>query len=383
MPSSVVGIGFDSSVWQDGITEESFFKTNSDIASTSHVDIGQLTKIKPGINQVGSNQVNTSQSSSTQVSPFQVGSTQIDIYQDGINHIKTTQVSTAQINTIQNSALRKFSLPSSVTSEQFLRSNNSDGVIGNTSIGHGGIAEEHVFQRDYSTQVSTTEVGLNQLLLTFPKDSTQVIIPEVELNQPLLTSQKDSTQVSPHEVGINQNRLTQASSVQRCSRQIGSSQIGTPQVGITQIGSTQIGVSQISTKQRSFPQVSTAQIDPNQIGISQVSFPQVNPSKILLSSLVASEKLFNASHNSPPSSLYTLNNSAQTLWNTLPAPQTPFNINLQIKDLPAGQLAEAVITKYDSSGRTSGGVVLQKLFKESPTHYTQTSCAAAICGLIS
>ena len=36
-------------------------------------------------------------------------------------------------------------------------------------------------------------------------------------------------------------------------------------------------------------------------------------------------------------------------------PQTAFDINLLVKDLPTEQLAEAQITKYDSQGRPIGG----------------------------
>ncbi|MBA3924279.1 MAG: hypothetical protein H0X31_22290 [Nostocaceae cyanobacterium] len=53
-----------------------------------------------------------------------------------------------------------------------------------------------------------------------------------------------------------------------------------------------------------------------------------------------------------------MNNTAQTLWNTLLQSQTPFDINLQLtSSLTKGQLAEAVVTKYDSEGRPIGGTI--------------------------
>lgn len=46
------------------------------------------------------------------------------------------------------------------------------------------------------------------------------------------------------------------------------------------------------------------------------------------------------------------------LWQDLLQLQTPFDINLVVKDLPQGQLAEAQITKFDAQGHPNSGTLL-------------------------
>jgi hypothetical protein len=50
--------------------------------------------------------------------------------------------------------------------------------------------------------------------------------------------------------------------------------------------------------------------------------------------------------------------TVRTKWSNLLNLTNPFDLTFQIKDLPTGQLAEAVITQFDNSGRPSGGTLL-------------------------
>ncbi|MEP0877593.1 hypothetical protein NDA00_17430 [Funiculus sociatus GB2-M2] len=101
----------------------------------------------------------------------------------------------------------------------------------------------------------------------------------------------------------------------------------------------------------------TAQVSPSQVDSAQIWTVHTNTSKIPLPSSISFEQ-FLSIHNSTPASIYTINNSAQTLWSSLLSPTTPLNINLLLTDLPTGQLAEAQITSFDPSGRPNGGTLL-------------------------
>jgi hypothetical protein len=59
-----------------------------------------------------------------------------------------------------------------------------------------------------------------------------------------------------------------------------------------------------------------------------------------------------SSHN------FNLQNTTVPIWTSFLQAQTPFNLNLVIKDLPVGQLAEAQITQYDSTGAPIAATLL-------------------------
>jgi hypothetical protein len=65
-----------------------------------------------------------------------------------------------------------------------------------------------------------------------------------------------------------------------------------------------------------------------------------------------------SSHSSTPKFLYDINSTAPTFLNTLFDPTNPFDLTLQITDLPTGQLAEAQVTQFDQQGRPNGGTLL-------------------------
>ncbi|MEA5553208.1 hypothetical protein VB713_19905, partial [Anabaena cylindrica UHCC 0172] len=89
---------------------------------------------------------------------------------------------------------------------------------------------------------------------------------------------------------------------------------------------------------------------------------QLNPREISFPSSISAQQLFNlydfSFHTSSSTSTNTINSTAKTLWSTLFDPTNPFNLTLQITDLPTGQLAEAQITNYDQYGRPNSGTIL-------------------------
>jgi len=147
--------------------------------------------------------------------------------------------------------------------------------------------------------------------------------------------------------------------------QIGTSQISTLQISPTQISPTQISSSQITIKEISSSQISSIQSDFRQIDFSKIGTTQVNSSYAETSKLSSAQVNFDeatftssitlkqllTSHNS------NLQNTTVPTWTSFLQSPTPFNLKLEIADLPTGQLAESTITGYDTSNRPNSGTL--------------------------
>jgi hypothetical protein len=141
-------------------------------------------------------------------------------------------------------------------------------------------------------------------------------------------------------LSIPDNRIIQPSFYEGSTKEIGSSQIGSSQISETQIGSTQVNI----------PQDSTFEVNESS-SISSFS-NYYSASKVSLTGSVSFQQLFSGnfpSHNITSNLFSNFKYSATNLWQTLFDPT--FNINLQITDLPTGQLAEAQVTQFDQQGR--------------------------------
>jgi DNA/RNA endonuclease G (NUC1) len=140
-------------------------------------------------------------------------------------------------------------------------------------------------------------------------------------------------QISISEISSIQNRVEKTSSEQSSSGQIGETHVNHFQVSATEINSSQVGITQIGLK---LPILSTSS--------------QINPTKISLTSSVTLQQ-FLSSHN------FNLQNTTIPTWTEFLTRTTPFNLNIEILDLPTGQLAEANITRFDSNGRPTSGTL--------------------------
>jgi DNA/RNA non-specific endonuclease len=179
------------------------------------------------------------------------------------------------------------------------------------------------------------------------------------------TSQISIDQNSPSEVGISQIGTSQISTGQNATIQVGSKQINIFQIGESQptvyetgskqIRSTQITTTQFDSKQVSPTQVNSAQIrftqfDPIPVTQGITGWIQIDPSKITFTSSVTLQQLL-SSHNS------NLQNTTVPTWLEFLQETSPFNLNIEITDLPTGQLAEANITGFDPIGRPNAGTL--------------------------
>jgi PKD repeat protein/DNA/RNA endonuclease G (NUC1) len=239
-----------------------------------------------------------------EVSPFDSSSKKINPHQLSTSQIDLEEVSPFEITSFQDSPLHDSTLK-----------------IGSSEI---GISESSTSQNGTNTD-SFGQIGLAK-------------IGSVALN-------------------ANQNSFNQIDIPQNGVHQVGFSQVSPTQVSPTEIGSTQTGISQVSPTQISADQLSIPQFDSSQSSLNQISSTEIGASKISFASSISNEQLL-SSHNSTPQIINELNNSATKIWSDLLKSETPLNIEFQITDLPSGQLAEASITGFDSSGVPKAGTIL-------------------------
>ena len=212
-------------------------------------------------------------------------------------------------------------------------------IIPDTSIRHDSVAINGTRVIDRSSiQISTKQIGISEI------SAIQI----------------GATEISTAQVGTTQVGFFQTRHEQVGATQIGTAQVDPIQSSLTDVGITQVSPNQVNVNQIGIAQFSSAQVDSSQVSTFQINTTQISPTKIPLPSSIPFDQLLSAysGHNSPFASIYTINNSAQTLWTSLLNPTNPLNINLQIKDLPTGQLAEAVVTKFDPQGRPNGGTII-------------------------
>jgi hypothetical protein len=220
-------------------------------------------------------------------------------------------------------------------------------AVFDTAIGHNGFVNKvTITPNNIWCDVSISEVSFNQNseLETPDVGSTEESTSSIHLSQ-VGSSQIGSSQITPTQVGgiqisIPDNGTVQPSSFQANTKQIGSSQISSGQKSLSQIGSAQVNISQNS------PFEVNHTILGNALGLDQL-----NPSKIALSISIPSQQFFSSdfpSHNLTSDLVSRLKSSATNIWFALLKSETLCDINLQIKNIPTGQLAEAEITKPET-----------------------------------
>jgi hypothetical protein len=144
--------------------------------------------------------------------------------------------------------------------------------------------------------------------------------------------------------------------------EIGTSQIGTSQIGISETGLPQLSTSEISSTQvaslhKDLADGRFTQIDSHQIGsIQLIRSINSNFGKISLPSSITLQQLINID-TSEKSHNPNLQNTTVPTWTEFLQSPTPFNLKIEIQDLPTGQLAEGTITGYDTNGRPNSGTL--------------------------
>ncbi|WP_242067228.1 hypothetical protein [Leptolyngbya sp. FACHB-711] len=157
--------------------------------------------------------------------------------------------------------------------------------------------------------------------------------------------------VSEAQVSPAQVRSIEIDEFKVSPTQVSISQVGIGQITVSRLDPLGISIStQISPTQISPTQISPVQVNTSQLGILQLGSSQVDSAKVSFSSSVALQQ-FLSSHN------FSLQNTTVPTWTEFLRETTPFNLNFKITDLPSGQLAEASLTSYDSTGRPTSGTL--------------------------
>jgi hypothetical protein len=197
----------------------------------------------------------------------------------------------------------------------------------NSSIWHDGLVgiSPQVITVSNSPFDNTFKIGSNQGSLN---NSTFFEISSSEIG----AVQRGQVKISPFQIGSFENSTIQNRTIEFALSQNSTFQIYIPEVDLHQVSSTQIDPSQIST---------------NQLLIDGFNF---NPTEISLPSSITLQQ-FLSSHN------FSLQNTTVPSWLEFLQGTSPFNLNIEIADLPTGQLAEATITGFDPTGRPNSGTL--------------------------
>jgi DNA/RNA endonuclease G (NUC1) len=214
---------------------------------------------------------------------------------------------------------------------------------------------------------SVQQIGINEdgtTSVRTEKATTQVSLSEISPSA-TATVQLSISEVGRIETTTIQERIVQSSISQVGFPEITSDQSTIIQIGIGQISLHQAGTGQVNSGKTSLLKNTTIQIGGNQIAVAQVSVgevstsqiksnqissAQINPTEISLTSSITLQQ-FLSIHN------FNLQNTTIPTWTEFLTGTTPFNLNIEIIDLPTGQLAEANITGFDSNGRPVSGTL--------------------------
>ncbi|MEO1341538.1 MAG: hypothetical protein AAFV28_10465, partial [Cyanobacteria bacterium J06635_13] len=187
--------------------------------------------------------------------------------------------------------------------------------------------------------------------------------------------------ISSEQTGISQitsNNFSrpQVGTVQDSISQISYSESSHTKPSISQISSTEVGMIQTGFVEQSSSQISPTQINPFDIGLGEIQSTEVDSTQIISDRVIKvqpiASKVSNLSSIEPenlfvlqqwfidhafsPNSSVSVSNTLNSLWNYNLS--TPFDISVEILDLPKGQLAEATITGFNDSGKPNAGTIL-------------------------
>jgi DNA/RNA endonuclease G (NUC1) len=206
---------------------------------------------------------------------------------------------------------------------------NSNILGTNVSIGHDGIVEYRI-----------DNIGIISNL-----GATQITSSKVDSNH---TSE---IEIGTDKSGIGQIGVIQSSMSKFSSTQISSLEINPIQIGLPKMSISQIGITKIDSIQNHFSQDRPTQINTSQIGTDQlIGGFNFDSTEISLPSIITLQQLL-SSHNP------NLQNTTVPSWISYLNSTAPFNLKIEIQDLPTGQLAEGTITGYDTNGRPNSGTL--------------------------
>ena len=194
------------------------------------------------------------------------------------------------------------------------------------------------------TQINISQIGLSQIELITDNGASEGGTTEVGFGQ-AARFKNGVAEISPSQISSAHNSIRYAGMAEVSMAEIGFFQPSTSQISMAQIGTTQISSTQTSSTKHT-----STQVDPTQFSIFQINSAQSSSTEISFPSSITLQQLL-SSHNP------NLQNTTVPTWLEFLQGTTPFNLNIEITDLPTGQLAEANIIGYDPTGRPNAGTL--------------------------
>ena len=222
---------------------------------------------------------------------------------------------------------------------------------------------EEILENDNSSSPQASLLAVPETSLSFSDSS---ISPRIVTSDNTTTGQDgfvsipteratisdSSLKVSSNQTTFNNNAISEISSSEISIVEASKIKISPFKVGISENSSVETRPTESSSSQNSIFENNIIQSD-----FQQFSSTQIDPSEISFASSISSEQFFSI-HDATPQIINELNNSATNIWSNLLQTETQLDINFQITDLPTGQLAEATIAGFDSSGKPNAGTIL-------------------------
>jgi PKD domain/Bacterial Ig domain len=238
--------------------------------------------------------------------------------------------------------------------------NHSDStiIIPDTAVWHNGVAQNGGLEKSVNigSSDSSTQVGVGQITVKqnfFQEGILQIGIGEVSTVKTSLPH-ISSTQISMVQIGSSQSNFPHFGIMQTCPLQISPAQItrqpSAPQISPTKVNIHQLSINEVGIRQDTALEISSDQNNMPQDDIAQINFFQIDSTKFSLPSSITLQQ-FLTSHNP------NLQNTTVPTWTEFLQSPTPFNLKIEIQDLPTGQLAEATITGYDTNNRPNSGTL--------------------------
>jgi hypothetical protein len=200
------------------------------------------------------------------------------------------------------------------------------------------------------TSSSASQISIGQVS-TGHENTAQISSGQVSSGQ-VNVPQSGHIQSSLTQIGTPEDREVETRLLQGSLTQIGIGEIAILKTMAGQIGLTQVSSAEIATEQTSTVTIGFTKIDSLQISVDQLT-TQTKSAEIPFSSSISQQQFLgsdsSAFHN------FNLQNTTIPTWTEFLTGTTPFNLNIEITDLPTGQLAEANITGFDSNGRPTTG----------------------------
>jgi DNA/RNA endonuclease G (NUC1) len=212
---------------------------------------------------------------------------------------------------------------------------NIDG-IGTSQVGSSKISLFEAILNNFNlSQISSTQVGLEETTSWSNVSLGEVSVAQIRIPESSIFEnhfgEVSPTQVSHVEAGIITSSFSK----------IGTAQIDTREIDTSKISPTQVDILQTN----SFWKNSLTVTKPSDFRFNQFDIPEIPfPSSVTL-------QQFLSSHN------FNLQNTTIPTWTEFLTGTTPFNLKIEITDLPTGQLAEANITHFDPTGRPTSGTL--------------------------